>query len=84
MSDINARVKQGRPVQHMVVEVPGHPLLKVRVYGYAQAKTHEDQQEQSYVVLLNGEPTARAELAPTEKEAVMQLLRDEFPEHAKI
>jgi hypothetical protein len=66
------------------VEVPGHANLKLRIYGPLKASTLLEDMAQAFTVLKDGVATARGELAPTEKAAIEQLLKDDFPQHAKL
>jgi hypothetical protein len=66
------------------VAVPGHANLKLRVYGPLKASNLTEDMAQAFTVLKDGVATARGELAPSEKAAVEQLLKDDFPQHAKL
>lgn len=66
------------------VPVPGHAHLMLRVYGPVKASRLSETLSQGFTVLKHGEPTARRELEPAERASAEQLLKNQFPDHAKL
>jgi hypothetical protein len=70
-------------IPRSVMDVPGCPGVTLTVYGNVKAAGVYDT-TQGYFVAVNGKPTSRAELPADQKMAVMALLEEKFPEHARI
>lgn len=64
--------------------MPGHAHLMLRVYGPVKASSLTETLSQGFTVLRYGEATARRELEPSERASAEQLLKDQFPDHAKL
>lgn len=58
--------------------------LSIVVYGEKQAKTDEQRRAQGFIVLREGQPTARADLSGEDRQAVATFLAENYPEHARI
>lgn len=81
---MKAHVRHGPYVSTEEVAVPGFPSLTLLVSGPVHARGLEQNMSQGFTVLKDGVATARAELEPAEKAAVVQLLTTQFPEHARL
>lgn len=64
--------------------IPEHPGLMLHIYGVDKARNLEENMAQGYYITRAGIKVARAELDPTDRQAVENFLRDNHPEHVKF
>lgn len=65
-------------------ELPGHPRLKLRIYGLDKARELGEIMAQAVAILRDGVPTAPCDLEAGERAAVKSYLEAKHPEHATL
>lgn len=67
-----------------VHDISGHPGYALKVYGATKARNLTEEMQQGFTVLVQGRPTARAELPKEVQQEVQRILDADYPEHALI